>query len=134
MQRPVTPVLHTDAGFPVQFADGGGGYLAAPKGLSHILCPAYRNTGQIHRNKRFGDKYHGMLEAVGKVFPEAKYQCRTVHFYRNVFSAVPKSNVKLLAKMLKAIHTQENKKAARVQTKAVVAELEAMRLIEAAKK
>ena len=54
-----------------------------------------------------------MLEAVGEVFPEAKYQHCTVHFYRNVFSAVPRSKVKLVAKMLKAIYAQESKKAAR---------------------
>jgi|GEM_PF-5811978 len=60
-----------------------------------------------------------MLEAVGEVFPEAKHQCCLVHFYRNVFSAVPKSKVKLVAKMLKAIHAQESKKAA-VWTSAIV--------------
>ena len=37
-----------------------------------------------------GDKCMGMLEAVGEVFPEAKYQRCTVHFYRNVFSVVPR--------------------------------------------
>ena len=37
-----------------------------------------------------GDKCMGMLEAVGEVFPDAKYQRCTVHFYRNVFSVVPK--------------------------------------------
>ena len=51
-----------------------------------------------------GDKRLGMLEAVGEVFPDAKYQRCTVHFYRNVFSVVPKSKVKIVAKMLKAIH------------------------------
>ena len=55
----------------------------------------------------------GMQEAVGEVFPEAKYQRCTVHFYRNVFSVTPRSKVKLVAKMLKAIHAQESKKAAR---------------------
>ena len=50
-----------------------------------------------------GDKCLGMLEAVGEVFPDAKYQRCTVHFYRNVFSVVPKSKVKIVAKMLKAI-------------------------------
>ena len=40
-----------------------------------------------------GDKYLGMLEAVGEVFPETKYQRCTVHFYRNVFSVTPRSNV-----------------------------------------
>ena len=48
-----------------------------------------------------------LLEAVGEVFPEAKYQRCTVHFYRNVFSVTPRSKVKLVAKMLKAIHAQE---------------------------
>ena len=76
----------------------------------------------------------GMLEAVGEVFPEAKYQRCTVHFYRNVFSVVPKSKVKNVAKMLKAIHAQENKKAAREKAKAVAADLRAMKLPEAAKK
>lgn len=81
-----------------------------------------------------GDKCLGMLEAVGEVFPEAKYQRCVVHFYRNVFSVVPKSKVKLVAKMLKAIHAQESKKAAREKAKAVVSELQAMKLKEAAKK
>ena len=81
-----------------------------------------------------GDKCLGMLEAVGEVFPEAKYQRCTVHFYRNVFSVVPKSKVKIVAKMLKAIHVQESKKASREKAKAVVAELRAMKLKEVAKK
>jgi len=76
----------------------------------------------------------GMLEAVGEVFPEAKYQRCTVHFYRNVFSVTPPSKVKLVAKMLKAIHAQESKKAAREKAGAVVEELQAMKRKEAAKK
>jgi len=55
-----------------------------------------------------GDKCMGMLEAVGEMFPDARYQRYTVHFYRNVFSAVPRSKVKLVAKMLMAIHVQES--------------------------
>ena len=39
-----------------------------------------------------------------------------------------------MAKMLKAIHAQESKKASREKAKAVVAELRAMKLKEAAKK
>ena len=80
-----------------------------------------------------GDKCFGMLEAVGEVFPEAKYQRCIVHFYCNVFSVVPKSKAKLVAKMLKAIHAQESKKASREKAKAVVAELRAMKLKEAAR-
>ena len=81
-----------------------------------------------------GDKCFEMLKAVGEVFPDAKYQRCVVHFYRNVFSVVPKSKAKLVAKMLKAIHAQESKKASREKAKAVVAELRAMKLKEAAKK
>ena len=81
-----------------------------------------------------GDKSKGMLEAVFEVFPDAKYQRCIVHFYRNVFSVTPRSKVKLVAKMLSAIHAQESKKAAREKAKAVVRELRAMKLSEAAKK
>lgn len=81
-----------------------------------------------------GDKCLGKLETVGEVFLEAKYQRCTVHFYRNVFSVTPHSKVKLVAKMLKVIHAQESKKAAREKAKAVVEELRCMKLKEAAKK
>ena len=77
-----------------------------------------------------GDKCLGMLEAVGEVFPEAKYQRCTVYFYRNVFSVVPRSKVKLVAKMLKAIHAQESKKAAREKAKAVVAQLRELKQLK----
>ena len=81
-----------------------------------------------------GDKCLGMLEAVGEVFPDAKYQRCVVHFYRNIFSVVPKSKVKYVAKMLKAIHAQESKRAAREKAKLVVEELRQMKLEKAAKK
>ena len=81
-----------------------------------------------------GDKCLGMLEAAGEVFPEAKYQRCTVHFYRNVFSAVPRSKMKTVAQMLKAIHAQESGKAAREKARIVAEELKAMKLKEAAKK
>jgi transposase-like protein len=81
-----------------------------------------------------GDKCLGMLEAVGEVYPDAKYQRCVVHFYRNVFSVVPRSKVKLLAKMLKAIHAQESKAAALAKAKSVAEALRTMKLPEAAKK
>ena len=74
----------------------------------------------------------GMLEAVGEVFPDAKYQ--RVHFYRKVFSVVPRSKAQIAAQMRKAIHAQKSKKASHEKAKAVVAELRAMKLKEAAKK
>jgi transposase-like protein len=60
-----------------------------------------------------GDKCLGLLEAINEVFPDAKYQRCTVHFYRNVFTVTPRSKVKEVAAMLKAIHAQENKATAR---------------------
>ena len=81
-----------------------------------------------------GDKAAAMTGAIAEVFPDAAYQRCTVHFYRNVFSVVPKSKVRIVAKMHKVIHAQESKKASREKAKAVVAELRAMKLKEAAKK
>ena len=51
-----------------------------------------------------------------------------------MFSVTPRSKVKLIAKMLKAIHAQERKKAAQEKAKAVVEELRSMKLKEAAPK
>lgn len=81
-----------------------------------------------------GDKSLGMLESIPEVFPEAKYQRCTVHFYRNIFSVTPKSKVKFVAKMLKAIHASENKTAAREKAKQVADHLREMKLKDAAKR
>ncbi len=81
-----------------------------------------------------GDKALGMVEAIGEVFPNAKYQRCTVHFYRNVYSVVPRQKVRTVAKMLKAIHAQEDKDAALEKAAAVVEKLKAMHLSKAAKK
>jgi len=81
-----------------------------------------------------GDKALGMVEAIGEVFPKAKYQRCTVHFYRNVFSVVPKKSEKEVAKMLKAIHAQEDKKAAIEKADAIAQKLREMKLTKAAQK
>ena len=81
-----------------------------------------------------GDKCLGMLEAVYEVFPDAKYQRCIVHFYRNVFSVVPRSKMKTVAKMLGAIHAQESKAVSRDKAKSVVAALHDMKLGATAKK
>ena len=80
-----------------------------------------------------GDKALGMVESIGQVFPEAKYQRCTVHFYRNVLSSVPHQKIGSVAKMLKAIHAQEDKAAAREKAVQVVQKLQAMKLGKAAK-
>jgi transposase-like protein len=80
-----------------------------------------------------GDKAAGMVGALAEVFPEAAYQRCTVHFYRNVFSKVPKSKRKLVAGKLKAIHAQESFEASEEKALRVAEDLESMRLKEAAK-
>ena len=81
-----------------------------------------------------GDKCLGLLDAINTVFPKAKYQRCMVHFYRNVFTVVPKGKAKEVAAMLKAIHAQEDRPAAQEKAKAVVQKLREMKLKEAAKK
>ena len=81
-----------------------------------------------------GDKCLGMLDATAEVFPQAKYQRCTVHFYRNVFSVTPRGKMKLVAKMLKAIHAQEDKASAKEKAKQVAHSLRGMKLPEAARK
>ena len=78
------------------------------------------------------DACRGLVESAAEVFPEAQWQRCVVHFYRNVFSLVPSGKVRDVAKMLKAIHAQENRKAAAEKMAAIVSELRAMRLTKAA--
>lgn len=81
-----------------------------------------------------GDKSLGMLESIPEAFPEARYQRCTVHFYRNVFTVIPRTRMDEVAKMLKAIHAQEDKAAAREKAETVVKKLREMKLSSAAKK
>jgi len=55
-----------------------------------------------------------------------------VHFYRNVWTAVPSGKVKQVAAMLKAIHAQEDREAAKEKARSVVAKLREMKLAKAA--
>ena len=81
-----------------------------------------------------GDKCFGMLETIPEVFPDAKYQRCTVHFYRNIFSATPRKCMKEAAMMLKAIHSQECKSAAREKAAQAAQKLRERKLSAAAKK
>lgn len=81
-----------------------------------------------------GDKNLGMLETIPEVFPNARYQRCTVHFYRNIFSVTPRNKMKAVAMMLKAIHAQESKEAAREKARQVAEKLKEMKLASAAKK
>jgi putative transposase len=75
----------------------------------------------------------GLVESIADFFPEAKWQRCTVHFYRNIFSHVPRSRMAVVADMLKAIHAAEDLKAAQRKALEVGEKLEAMRLANAAK-
>jgi transposase, mutator family len=82
-----------------------------------------------------GDKCLGMLESIPEIFPEACYQRCTVHFfYRNVFTVTPRTKMRTVAMMLKAIHAQESKKAAREKAASVAQQLREMKLSAAAQK
>ena len=74
----------------------------------------------------------GLVEAAAEVFPKADWQRCMVHFYRNVFLHAPRSKVRQVAAMLKAIHAQESRSAAMVKAQDVMAKLKAMKLAAAA--
>jgi putative transposase len=51
------------------------------------------------------NKCLGLVENLAEFYPEAKWQRCVVHFYRNVWTAVPTGKVKEVAGMLKATNT-----------------------------
>ncbi|HEX7115687.1 MAG TPA: IS256 family transposase [Steroidobacter sp.] len=78
------------------------------------------------------DACRGLAEAAAELFPSADWQRCVVHFYRNVFSHVPNTKIREIARMLKAIHAQEDRKAAEAKCAEVVTRLKAMKLTRAA--
>jgi len=78
------------------------------------------------------DACRGLIEAVAEVYPKTDWQRCVVHFYRNVFSHAPNNKVAEVARMLKAIHAQEDRSAAAAKAKEVAARLKAMKLKSAA--
>lgn len=79
------------------------------------------------------DKGLGLLEALGDYYPEAKWQRCIVHFYRNVLHAVSRGKAKDVARMLKAIHAQEDREAAQQKVGEVVKKLQTLRLEKASR-
>ncbi|WP_406672201.1 IS256 family transposase [Natronospira sp.] len=80
------------------------------------------------------DACMGLVEALGEIYPNSRWQRCVVHFYRNVFSVVPNGKMREVSAMLKAIHAQESLEAAREKADAVVKKLREMRLGKAADK
>jgi transposase-like protein len=78
------------------------------------------------------DKCLGLVENLAEFYPQALWQRCAVHFYRNVWTAVPTGKVKEVAAMLKAIHAQEDAQAAKEKAALVVEKLKAMKLGRAA--
>jgi putative transposase len=78
------------------------------------------------------DKNLGLVESITEFYPNAKWQRCIVHFYRNIFTMVPRGKVKEVAGMVKAIHAQEDAKEALKKSKAVVEKLLKMKLKNAA--
>jgi putative transposase len=78
------------------------------------------------------DKCLGLVENLAEFYPEALWQRCVVHFYRNVWTAVPTGKVKEVAAMLKAVHAQEDAQAAREKAAQVVEKLKTMKLARAA--
>ena len=73
-----------------------------------------------------------LAESPAEFFPDARWQRCVVHFYRNVFSHVPRPKLREVAAMLKAIHAAEDVQAAREKAWQVVAKLREQRLAKAA--
>lgn len=78
------------------------------------------------------DKCLGLVDNLAEFYPEAKWQRCIVHFYRNVWTAVPTGKVKGVAAMLKAIHAQEDAQSAKEKARQVAIKLREMRLARAA--
>ena len=102
---------------------GWGGFLSHLKqrGLS---CPELI----------ISDKCMGLIESIAEYYPESRWQRCTVHYYRNVFSVVPKGKMKEVSAMLKAIHAQEGLQEAQAKAEQVAEKLEQMKLTKAAQK
>ena len=76
----------------------------------------------------------GLLESIGEDYPEAKWQRCIVHFYRNVFSVLPRGKIREVAMMLKAIHASEDRQAALEKADGVIQKLQERKLAQAAEK
>ncbi|MEH0007974.1 MAG: IS256 family transposase [Flavobacteriales bacterium] len=70
----------------------------------------------------------GLVESIGDFYPNAKWQRCIVHFYRNVFSAVPRGKMNEVSRMLKAIHASEDKQAAQDKADAIISKLNKKKL------
>lgn len=95
--------------------------------LSHLKERGLQKTSLF-----ITDKCLGLVESLTEYYPDSKWQRCTVHFYRNIGGKVPRSKVKTVMAMLKAIHASEDLPAAKEKSNAVVSKLKTMKLKAAA--
>ena len=92
-----------------------------------------KGRGLEHIHLIVSDKNLGLLDIIGDFFPDSSWQRCVVHFYRDILSAVPKGKVKKVSMMLRAIHAQEDREAARQKAEEVAQKLEAQHLDKASR-
>ena len=92
-----------------------------------------KGRGLEHIRLIVSDKSLGLLDIIGDFFPDSSWQRCVVHFYRDILSAVPKGKVKKVSMMLRAIHAQEDREAARQKAEEVAQKLEAQHLGKASR-
>src|ERR1041385_3952054 len=76
--------------------------------LKHLKARGLKGVRLI-----ISDACMGLAESAAEFFPSAAWQRCVVHFYRNVFSHVPRPNMREVAAMLKAIDASEDVVSAR---------------------
>ena len=101
---------------------GGGGFL------EHLKGRGLKGVRLV-----VSDACMGLVESVAEYYPDSDWQRCVIHFYRNVFSHVPRGKLRQVSAMLKAIHPQESREAAPEKANRVVEGLKEMRLGNAAK-
>ena len=67
------------------------------------------------------DACMGLSESAAGYFPDADWQRCIVHFHRNVANRVPSTKVNQVAKIFKAMYTQESLEAAQQKASDIVA-------------
>ena len=78
------------------------------------------------------DKHLGFLESASEVFPDAKWQRCTVHFFRNLMTKIPRNKLASAIPPLKATYAQEDKVATQKKAADVEQKLRDMGLKSAA--
>lgn len=94
--------------------------------LKYLKARGLKNVNLI-----ISDKNMGLVESAAEFFPDTRWQRCVVHYYRNVFTMVPKGKVREVAAMLKAIHAQEDREEALKKARAVAEKLQQMKLKKA---